>query len=198
MGALKNLRHESFAQQLVMAQKFGWTQGAAYSRAGYSAEGMAAEAAASRLLKDVKNGIAGRVQEIVGAGAKRARVTVQDLLADLDRVMSRAETAEQFSAAQQAIVSKAKLLGLMKEKLEISSGDFSQCETPGQVVDKLLQDLSDLGDPLAALDELREQLVQRLADQARDITPAPAKPKVGDEVGAALATLRHAPGGRRR
>jgi hypothetical protein len=70
--ALKNFRHEAFAQNLVMATKTRWTNGEAYSRAGYAASDDVAEAAASRLLGDVKQGIAARVQEIMERSAKRA------------------------------------------------------------------------------------------------------------------------------
>src|SRR5689334_9768848 len=103
MGALKNPRHENFAQQLVQGQKFGWTRGASYSRAGFRAEGESAEVNASRLLKNAKNGIAARVQEIVGAGADRAAVTVESLLNELDQVLAGAISDRQYGAARAAI-----------------------------------------------------------------------------------------------
>src|SRR4051812_9844602 len=127
MSALKNARHEVFAQQLVHGQKFGWTRGACYSRAGFKAEGESAEASASRLLKNVKNGIAARVQEIVGAGADRAAVTVESLLTELDQVLSGAMDDRQYGAARAAIDSKARLKGLFVDKLEIGTvGSFSE------------------------------------------------------------------------
>jgi hypothetical protein len=116
---LKNLKHEAFAMMLIEGQKHGWTQRASYSRAGYSSEGNAAEAAASRLLKDVKNGIAARVQEIVGRGARRAEVTVESILGELEDARIGASTAAQFSAATAASVAKAKLKGLMTDRIEV-------------------------------------------------------------------------------
>jgi hypothetical protein len=135
MPILKNVRHEQFAQQLVHGQKFGWTRGASYSRAGYRAEGHAAEANAHRLLKNAENGIAARVQEIVGAGAKRAEVTVESLLTELDQVLAGAVTDRQFGAARAAIDSKARLKGLFVDKVEVGGpGEFSP-----QSVDEVLE-----------------------------------------------------------
>ena len=127
MPILKNVRHEQFAQQLVHGQKFGWTRGASYSRAGYRAEGHAAEANAHRLLKNAENGIAARVQEIVGAGAARAAVTVESLLGELDQVLAGAVSDRQFGAARAAIDSKARLKGLFVDKVEVGApGSFSE------------------------------------------------------------------------
>jgi phage terminase small subunit len=65
-GPLKNARHERFAQELAK----GNTQAEAYMLAGYSVTGNVAEAAASRLLRDVK--IADRVAEIKARVAENA------------------------------------------------------------------------------------------------------------------------------
>src|SRR4051812_22280392 len=125
MPSLRNVRHEAFAQQLVQAQKYGWTRGAAYSRSGYVAQGQAAESAASRLLKNVENGIAERVQEIMGRGARKAEVTVESLLSELDQVLAGAVDDKQYGAARQAIDSKARLRGLFIEKVEVGApGQF--------------------------------------------------------------------------
>src|SRR4051794_38212858 len=114
--ALRNKRHEAFSQMLVEGQKRAWTQGSCYSRAGYSAEGKAAEANASRLLSNANNGIAARVREIVGRGAARAAVTVESLLSELDMVLAGAVDDRQFGAAKAAIDSKARLKGLFVDK----------------------------------------------------------------------------------
>jgi hypothetical protein len=119
MSVLKNARHEIFAQQLIQGQKHGWTRGACYSRAGYKAEGKAAEVNASRLLSNANNGIVARVREIVGAGAARAAVTVESLLGELDMVLAGAVDDRQFGAARAAIDSKARLKGLFVDKVEI-------------------------------------------------------------------------------
>jgi DNA invertase Pin-like site-specific DNA recombinase len=126
MAALRNSKHEAFAQQLVLGQKHGWTRGSSYSRSGFKTEGKSAEVNASRLLSNAKNGIAERVREIVGRGAAQAAVTVESLLSELDMVLAGAVDDRQFGAARAAIDSKARLKGLFVDKLEIAgAGEFS-------------------------------------------------------------------------
>jgi hypothetical protein len=72
---LRNVKHEAFARNLVEMTKTGGTQGNCYSKAGYRCENGAAEAAASRMLADVKNGVADRVKELMQGGVRRAEVT---------------------------------------------------------------------------------------------------------------------------
>src|SRR6266446_4099252 len=103
MAALKNHRHEAFAQALVRATRTRMTNGQCYSASGYSAAGEAAEAAASCLLCDVRQGVGKRVQEIMQAGAKRAEVSVASLLDELDVVLAGAVDDKQFGAARAAI-----------------------------------------------------------------------------------------------
>lgn len=95
MPALKNIRHEQFARNLLAMTKTGGTQGNAYSKAGFKSEGAAADVCASKLLK-ITNGIAKRVEELMQNGAKRAEVTVQSLLAEL-------EEARAWCAGRQAV-----------------------------------------------------------------------------------------------
>jgi hypothetical protein len=199
MSALKNAKHEQFAQNLVLAKKYGWTNGAAYSRSGYHAEGRAAEANASRLLSNANNGIAQRVQEIVGAGAKRAQVTVESLLAELDQVLAGAVDDKQFGAARAAIDSKARLKGLFVDRVEVGSvGEFAHLTTQEDVLDAVREELGDVAAliiensgekwqppflarlfienagtasaALADLDDVRALLEDRAADMATHIT----------------------------
>lgn len=92
-------------------------------RESYDAEGMQPESihvAASRLLADAK--VALRVQELRGVIAEAAKLTVADLLRELEEARTAALTAEtvQASAAAAATMGKAKLLGLDKNTLEVS------------------------------------------------------------------------------
>jgi hypothetical protein len=126
MPALKNLRHEQFAQELVLAMRTGDTNGTAYSRAGYKATGDAARASAARMLADASNGVAARVQEIVGRGAKRAEMTVESLIDELDAVLAGARGDRQWAAAKAAIDSKARLKGMFVDRTEIGMpGEFA-------------------------------------------------------------------------
>jgi hypothetical protein len=198
MAPLKNLRHEAFAQQLVIGQKTGWTQGAAYSRAGYAAEGKTAEVNASRLLSNANNGIAARVQEIVGRGAQRAAVTVAGLLGELEDARSGASAAQQFGAATGAIVAKGRLSGVWRDRVEIGSvGEFDNLQTPGDVADRLLAEQSP-HQLLDVLDVLRAEVLKRAANQATVVSQDEPPQFRSNEGELSLAALRRPPKGARR
>lgn len=76
MPALKNPRHEAFAQALAK----GTTADAAYEAAGYKPS----RSAASRLSANVN--IQARVAELVNKGAERAEVTVERVLREMARI----------------------------------------------------------------------------------------------------------------
>ena len=187
MSALKNLKHEAFARNLVEMTKSGGTQGNAYTRAGYRCENGAAEAAASRMLADVKNGVADRVKELMAGGAKRAEVTVASLLNELEQARIGASDDGQFSAAVQAIAGKARLSGLDRTENGGTGSEFSRCET----VDALMQSLlasETVSSVLESLDVLREEVEAYAASHAT-LVPAtePARPRApGSEVSLAL------------
>ena len=79
--------------------------GRAYERAGYAAKGNAAEAAASRLLSDVK--VAARIAELQAERAARVQVTVDDVL----RGLHEEATFRGFGSTHGARVSAWGLLG---------------------------------------------------------------------------------------
>jgi hypothetical protein len=166
MPALRNSKHEAFAQQMIQGQKFGWTRGAAYSRAGYKAEGESAEAAASRLLGNVKSGVAARLAELAGAGARRAEVTAASLIEKLDRVYDGASAAAQFSAAGRAVEAQAKISGVgAADRVEVNQvGSFGG----GFSLEELVRDIG-RGDPavaLASFDEVMGEIRAELLDLA--------------------------------
>lgn len=71
MPVLKNARHERFAQEIAK----GAAGSSAYKTAGYTADGNAAEAAASRLLRDVK--VSARIEELTGRAAAKVEATIE-------------------------------------------------------------------------------------------------------------------------
>jgi len=169
MPTLKNIKHENFCQQLVRGLALGWTAGAAYSRAGYRAEGRAAEVNASRLLKNAA--VRARLTELQGTTAKRTLITVESLCAELEEARIGASSAEQYAAAVQAITTKARITGKLIDKVEVGGpGEFSRCSSPAEVVDMLI-DL-DGRNVLEKLDQMRELAEQRLADRARALPAA--------------------------
>jgi phage terminase small subunit len=80
MAALKNAKHESFARAILE----GMSGRDAYLSAGYSAQPAAADAAASRLLKNVK--VSARVAELKAAAARASTVTAARVLDELAKL----------------------------------------------------------------------------------------------------------------
>jgi phage terminase small subunit len=97
----------------------------AYRKAGYS-PGMSdatVNEAASRLLKHSK--VIARLEELRKPIIERHKITVDDLIAELDENRLAALQAEtvQSSAATAATMAKAKLLGYMTDKVDLTSSD---------------------------------------------------------------------------
>ncbi len=80
MAALTNSKHEAFARAIVE----GTSGRDAYLSAGYSAQPAAADAAASRLLKNGK--VAARIAELKAAAARASTVTAARVLDELAKL----------------------------------------------------------------------------------------------------------------
>ena len=123
MPILENSRHEIFAQELAK----GATQTDAYRLAGYEGQGNAAEAGASRLVRNAK--VAARVAELKADAAVRARKSMDDILEQLDDDRQFAREMEAPSAAIQATMGQAKILGYDKQLIEHTGKDGGPIET---------------------------------------------------------------------
>jgi hypothetical protein len=145
MPALDNHRRELFTQLLFQ----GFTAVDAYKKAGYKRH----DGNACTLAKYPE--ILARLEEIRGEGqgeqgwpvgtraiAARAKVTVETLIDDSEKVFQRAMEIGQLSAANTAIKGKGILTGKWVERQEVG--------TPGEY-----DSLSD--------DELEQQIMERLA-----------------------------------
>ena len=106
MAALKNQKHELFAQALAK----GKSQTEAYALAGYSPS----EQNASRLRRNDK--VQDRLKELQSKGAERAAVTIESLIAEAAEIQAAALKEGQHSAAVAALTAKAKLSGLWIER----------------------------------------------------------------------------------
>ena len=80
MPLLKNARHEAFARAIVE----GSSGRAAYGAAGYRAKGAVADAAASRLLGNVK--VSARIAELKGVAAQASTVEATRVLTELAKL----------------------------------------------------------------------------------------------------------------
>jgi hypothetical protein len=202
MTQLRNHRHEAFAQALVRATKTKMTNGQCYSASGYSAAGEAAEAAASRLLSDGKQGVAKRVQELMEAGARKAVTTVESLLGELDDVLAAAVDDKQFGAARGCIDSKARLKGLFLDRVEVGRpNEFRADLTIESVAEDMVEQLGggDASLALSAFDEMMAQVRTALegnaADRAKIVEPTLAP---SSEAAISLAMLRPGKNSRER
>ena len=98
------------------------------SRRGYKARGNAAEVEASKMVRLPK--VAARVAELQAKAAMRSEVTVDSLVADLDDMLQLATKIGQPSAGVSAVMGKAKLLGLVIDRAEVSAVVRKPSRTP--------------------------------------------------------------------
>jgi phosphohistidine phosphatase SixA len=116
---LSNARHERFAQELAK----GATADEAYQLAGFKAN----RGNASR-LKANENTVA-RVEEILSAAARRAETTIYDIADQLDEDRQFARDLSVPGAAITATMGKAKVLGLLVDRSEVTGKDGGPIET---------------------------------------------------------------------
>jgi hypothetical protein len=94
------------------------------------------------LQKGINDDIKQRLAELQDQAAKKSEVTVASLLDELEHARSRAVSLDQLSAAVKAIEAKAKISGLLTQKIEIGSpGDFSKCESFADIADTMIAEL---------------------------------------------------------
>jgi phage terminase small subunit len=137
LPTLKNPRWENLAQGLAK----GLTQTDAYIAAGYTSRPDSANANACRLLASASGAIvAGRVRELqeralereraaAKAGAERAGITRQGLIAKAEEIRDAAMAANQFSAATAALKEIGVLSGIRIERSERGQpGEFDWVE----------------------------------------------------------------------
>lgn len=110
MPALKNARHEAFAQ----ARAKGKSIDDAYVLAGFKAN----RGNAARL--NAYESVAVRVAELQEKAAKKVEVTVESLAGELEEARALALAEKQSSAAVSATMGKAKLFGLGVENRRLS------------------------------------------------------------------------------
>ena len=107
-------KQEAFAQAVVA----GSSQADAY-RAAYDAQDMKAETIHKRSSELMANGaIAGRVQELREPAVKRAQITLESHLEDLQKLRNMAVKGNQYSAAISAEVARGKAAGLYVDRIE--------------------------------------------------------------------------------
>jgi hypothetical protein len=124
MPALKNQRHERFAQ--LLAKGIGTTD--AYVEIGYTRN----DGNASRLKGTEK--IRARVSELTEKSAEKAALTLAGLMNDLMDIAKEAREAKQYGAARGAMMDLAKLNGWLAERVEHTGAAGGPIETQSELV----------------------------------------------------------------
>ena len=129
MPPLSNPRHERFVQALFE----GKSATDAYEQAGYKPD----RKNAARLTTN--DGVRARLTELQTAVAKNNAITIESICAELDEANAVAKERGQAAAMVSASALRAKLAGLMVERVEVGGpNSFDKCDTPEAVADLLL------------------------------------------------------------
>ena len=128
-GPLRNARWERFCVALAE----GRTGDEAYEIAGFQKNrGNAARLKATEAIRN-------RLAELQEVAAKDNAITIQSICAELDAANTVARAKGQASAMISAAALRAKLGGLMVDKVEVGQpGAFDKCLTIAEIVDDLL------------------------------------------------------------
>lgn len=119
MPVLEDARHELFCQEVAT----GKDASQAYVAAGFKAN----RGNASTLRS--KPHIQARIEEILAGAAERAEVTIYDIAKQLDEDRQFARELEVPSAAISATMGKAKVLGLLTDRVEHTGADGGPIQT---------------------------------------------------------------------
>jgi hypothetical protein len=149
MPPLNNARHERFCLALLE----GKSADEAFVIAGYKRN----RGNASRLKAN--ESVSRRLQELQAEAAANAEVTVASICKELDEANAVARERGQAAAMVSAATLRAKLAGLMVERIETGNpGDFDNLTSTAQIVDKVLERLVEQFVPIDQRD--REGLIQ--------------------------------------
>jgi phage terminase small subunit len=127
-------RQEAFVRGLAR----GLSQKEAYQKAGYQTEGIVSEAAASRLLRNVK--VKSRLSELQAEAAEATKISIKSLTEDLIRLLGLAEANKQAAAGVAAVGMIAKLHGLLVDRSELDATVHKPAPGPEPVRDVLLDE----------------------------------------------------------
>ena len=131
MPTLRNTRHEKFALELAA----GKSATEAYVLAGYRSS----RRNASRLR--TSEGVIGRVKELQAASANHAVISVATICAELDAAIQIAIQGKQAAAMVAASTLRAKLAGLLTDRVEIRQADpFASCESMEEIADTIARE----------------------------------------------------------
>jgi hypothetical protein len=169
MPALRQPRREAFVRNIIASVKTGKSQAQCYEDAGYTTSGNASEAAASRLLSDVK--VKERIDELARPAVRKVAFTLETLSAEVAQTIRDARAAGQHGVVTRALELAAKLHGLLTTKIDVEHSFADRAEAfqaisarHGEEVAGILREALERGAD-AVIEERR-------ALRARDVTPS--------------------------
>ena len=175
MGPLPNVRQEKFVQALFE----GKSATEAYALAGYKPH----QGNSSRLrwFEMVQS----RLRELQSEAARSTKITIELVCRELDEAVVVARSRGQAQAMVSASALKAKLSGLMIERVEVGNpGDFDNCNSTAAIADKVLERLIEQFRPLDATDRqgLIDLYTRHLAEVQEFIDAINSRPIIASRV----------------
>lgn len=126
-------RHERFLREYIRAH---YNAAAAYRRVYPNHAPDSARVSASKVLS--KPNVKRRLAELTGAIMKRADVTVDRILTEYEEARLMAKSLEKTSDMIAASEKKAKLVGLLRDRIETGGvGDFDGIEDVSEVIERV-------------------------------------------------------------
>jgi phage terminase small subunit len=133
MPALRKPKHELFVRKLLEGENII----DAYEASGYSRD----RGNASKLASNPR--VKARLLELQEEAAKDSKLTVQSLLNELEDARKRATDLKQLSAAVRSVEAKARIGGLLIQKIEVGGvNEFEECQSTKDIVDLAMRQLT--------------------------------------------------------
>jgi hypothetical protein len=138
---------------IAKSPKTGLSQGECYTQAGFKTGGRSADA--SRLLTEAN--VRDRISEILAPAVRKTRVSVETLLAELETTITDARQDGQHSVVIAALALSAKLVGLLRDKIEGrgGKGTYAGLEDDDAIAERMLDDFGSVAEMLSIMDALR-------------------------------------------
>src|SRR5450631_1805676 len=168
MPILENPRHELFAQELAK----GNSSSEAYVLAGYKPS----RKNAARLRAN--EGVKARLAELQAVAARSTAITIESICAELDQANRVAMSRGQAAAMVSASTLRAKLGGLMIERVEVGGPNaFDEAETIEDVIETTCEQLVAKGYSVDEADKaaLTDLLLRHLDEQEEFLASCKAK-----------------------
>jgi hypothetical protein len=153
-------RREAFVRHVFLSPKTGWSQARCYEASGYKTSGHASEANASRLLQFAE--VKMRLQEMGKPVTKRAQITLEALLAELDRTIADARQDRQHSAVVAALGLITRIAQMLHERAD-AEPEFAGALTSDDIADRIVEEMG-----VDNVRDLAQQLLTRATKAAGD------------------------------